>query len=583
MSKLQLYIGESLPAYKDVLNVNPSVEIKRYIGDYRRALDLVEYDKEQSHTFFYVSYLNAGYLLAIVATISGSDTNHLSASVYIPYDIIIAGDELHDMLVSAAEILRGGKLDSESLDSLRDIFSHTYAEDDSYGMRAPSEGHNYGYVKYGGSHYPTLKAYADLGFYLPEFAQYAGILFVEEDDEGITGYHGTDMSVNELPALTVLEPPAEVPQGFTPHIFRHLFNVPFVVPKDKEISIVWRRSGFDNIVQKITVDGPDYTIPDIDVSGSTKSISPVSFYVTAQGSQEVPEGVSITVNGVPIDKPVNFAFKELSNAQVEITAPGYFPYSGRLDLASTTQALVQMRELYKVYRFDLPAHTPDPIDALHFTIHSKRRLDSSPIEGYTTSDGVITEGANRSNMLVYVGGQSRKSMIIALCTFVAGVLIGFFTGWLSFREEVSENDGELVAEVSAAAPAAEAAAEAAEQPTLAEAPAPATPSAADAPTNFDATAAKTYLDSHQVWRRSEMAEISGLEGLFDDMNNYNFERITGYWNERLSGSRSFDALTAAVRGSSTKRDPRTGNHTPTYNHEGDTAINWRGYTYWIDP
>ena len=27
--------------------MNPSVEIKRYIGDYRRALDLVEYDKEQ--------------------------------------------------------------------------------------------------------------------------------------------------------------------------------------------------------------------------------------------------------------------------------------------------------------------------------------------------------------------------------------------------------------------------------------------------------------------------------------------------------------------------------------------------------
>lgn len=574
MSKLQLYIGESGPAYKDVLNVNPSVDIKRYVGDYRGALSLVDYSREESHTFFYVTYLNSGYMAAVIETLAGDGDNHLSVSVFIPYDVVISGDELNDMLVSTAELLRGGRLDTEVTDSIRDIFSHEYPEDDGYGMRAPSEGRSYAYVKYGGDTYPTLRAYAGIGFYLPEFAQYAGILFVESDDDGIKAYRGTDMSVHTLPELTVLTPPESAPQGFSPHIFRHLFNVPFVVPVGEETDIVWRRSGFENIVQKVTVDGPDFAIPEVDVSASCKSITPVSFYVTSQGRQEAVDNVSIKVNGVLIDKPVNFTYKELANATVEITAEGYFPYSGRLDLASTTQALVQMRELHKVYRFDLPAHTPEPIDALHFTIHSKRKLDSSPIEGYTTADGKISEGASRSNMLVYVGGQSRRSMVYILCAFVAGVLLGFLTGWMSFREaateevvvesliaenpENSENRG--ISEVS-------------ENPEASEAAAAA----------LDVAAAKSYLDGNRLWRRTEMEAIAGLAPLFDDMNNYNFDRITGYWAEQLGGSRSFDAVVAAVRGSATKRSPRTAPHAPTYNREGDTAINWRAYTYWVDP
>ncbi len=582
MSKLQLYIGESLPAYKDVLNVNPSVEIKRCVGDYRGSLSLVDYSLEEAHTFFYVTYLNAGYMIAVIETLVGEGDKHLSASVFIPYNTIISGEELHDMLVGTAEILRGGKLDSESAESIREIFGHEYPEDDSYGMRAPSEGRNYAYAKYGGDTYPTLKAYAGIGFYLPEFSQYAGILFVESDDEGIKSYRGTDMSVDTLPELTILEPPESAPQGFTPHIFRHLFNVPFVVPVGKETDIIWRRSGFENIVQKITVDGSDFVIPEIDVSASSKSISPVSFYVTSQGSQEALPDVSITVNGVLIDKPVNFTYKELANAKVEITAKGYFSYSGRLDLASTTQALVQMRELHKVYRFDLPAHTPEPIDALHFTIHSKRKLDSSPIEGYTTADGKIAEGASRSNMLVYVGGQSRRSMVYILCAFVAGVLLGFLIGWLSFREAAGE---EIVQEIVAVENTENAQdienaqnterhddRENSENKEIAANPA-----------TLDIAAAKAYLDGHRVWRRSEMEAIPGLAALFDDMNTYNFNRLSGYWAERLAGSSSFDAVLAAVRGSSTKRSPQTAPHAPTYNREGDTAINWRGYTYWIDP
>ena len=92
-----------------------------------------------------------------------------------------------------------------------------------------------------------------------------------------------------------------------------------------------------------------------------------------------------------------------------------------------------------------------------------------------------------------------------------------------------------------------------------------------------------YLDANRVWDRNEMEATEGLAGLFDDINSYRFNRLTTYWEPLLAGSDSFSTVLEAVRRSGTKRNPRTGIHQPEYNREGDTKINWRGYTYWIDP
>ena len=80
-----------------------------------------------------------------------------------------------------------------------------------------------------------------------------------------------------------------------------------------------------------------------------------------------------------------------------------------------------------------------------------------------------------------------------------------------------------------------------------------------------------------------MEANAAIAGLFDDLNTYNFESIKTTWNERLAGSKSFQAIVAAVEGSATKRDPHKAPHDPTYNRPGDEIINWRAYTYWVDP
>ena len=80
-----------------------------------------------------------------------------------------------------------------------------------------------------------------------------------------------------------------------------------------------------------------------------------------------------------------------------------------------------------------------------------------------------------------------------------------------------------------------------------------------------------------------MEAIPGLEGLYDDINNYNFDRILTYWAPLLEGSANFRTVAKAVAGAPGKRDPHTGEHNPTYITAGDDAIRWRSYTYWVDP
>ena len=99
------------------------------------------------------------------------------------------------------------------------------------------------------------------------------------------------------------------------------------------------------------------------------------------------------------------------------------------------------------------------------------------------------------------------------------------------------------------------------------------------------TEATFYLDNNRIWRRDDMEKIDALRGLFDDLNNYRFDMITGKWAETLAASKNFARVVRAANGSvSKKSDPRrSDDHSPSYNREGDNNISWLSYTYWIDP
>lgn len=584
MARVQLYVSKTRRGFKNLVNINPSDDVVRHIHDMSPALEILRFNGAQSQVYV-VSYLTEGVLLSIVQPVSGEGHDNYCATFYIPENIKIDIDRVYNLIDAASSLIAPCADPSpESLSPLRHLLNEEYPESDIVALHYPSVGHNYAYVRYG-SNAPALDDYMKEKLYQHSFSSYAGIVFIDTS-KGVEGLkHARDLTPERVQHIVCIMPPPKTSSGFTPMIGRRPFESPLLAAEGYKLNIEWRRGGFEPIYQEFIVPkgGGAPAVPD--TQGARRVISPSTFYVSEQGSRRQIDEYIIKVNGVEISGPKAFTFSDLKNAQVEIEAPGYFPFSGAFDLASTTQALVQMRVLHKTYRFDLPLITPEPAEPVRIYIKTIKPLTRCPIDGYAVTGHGMTEGTGAANHLVYVGGRSRNLYIYIIVIAITSLLCGILIGWMAF----SVNDADehratpvvVVPQEQVVNPESQAVVEEASAESEAELPAESAELPAD---DIDYTAAAEYLSGNKNWSRAEMEAIPALRGLFDDMNNYRFARISEYWQPLLGGrSAAFDAVAKAAAGAATKRDPRTGKHAPVYTPDSDSRINWRAYTYWIDP
>lgn len=613
MAKLQLYLAKVRQGYKSLVNFNPEEEIRRHTGDYSHAVEGVDYDPSEINIFYLISYIDAGTLLTIIRTIPDRKPDHLAATVFIPAYIDISSDKLLNIIGTTSKRLTKSTLTSSDIADLRALYSADYPMNRPTGERLPSEGREFAWVRPGDGAEADLSPLAGDDFYQPSFAAYAGVLVLGSEQSSSF----PELGSKALGDTVVLNPPAPQPQGFVPHIFHRVFDKPFTVAEGDTVEISWKHAGFEPVTETFTVNGPDFEIPLPDISHSLKNITPSSFYITAQKGSDQISGCKISVNGKNIGEGTGFTYAELASARVEIQAPGFFPFTGKMDLASTTQALVQLKEKHKSYRFEIPVEyeSESALEPARFTIHTRTELTGSPVKGYILTDDEPEEGMDHTNTLVYApkaAGVNRYILVGAcIICFIAGLLIGHFCFTPSASQE--EERVELTGDGENISP--EAAPDAVEEPAdtyvggdteathsenteisvnsetsenseiseISESSENSENSEISEISTEDVGAAVAYLNSHNKWKKSEMEAIPALRGLFDDMNNYRFDRLTGFWADKLGSSQRFLRVAEHARGAKTKRDPRVGIHNPTYNRDGDDEIGWHGYINHIDP
>ncbi len=582
MNKLQLYIYKSLRGFRSVRNINPSENVQRHILDVRRALELLDYNTAEKYLFYMVSYIDEGSFFTILRTIPSEPLDHLSTTIFVPRGLRITPDEMEAVVRRVTRMVSNPSVSTEELAELHATFAKEYPFDREAPMSVASEGRRYAWRLYGGDTGCSLRDFFGAALYQPGYLPYAGVLLVDAD----LGVTGSDNDLTDMPlARTVaVLPPEATPEGFVPHIYHHLFDRPFLAPLDGDVDIVWRRPGFEDRTQRVHVDRADQVIEPASTAESRKAISPASFFITSQASKSVVPDPIITVNGVEINEARYFTQADLKNAEVVIRSNGFFPFRGHLDLASTTQALIQLQEHRKVYRFELPVKTSELGSPIRFEIHTKRELDDSPLEGYALLDD-MREGTTRINHLQYIGSTPGASRRMTVVLAVAALLLGWLLGWFCTRTSASSAGPEPVvtaAEAAVTAAKTNTTAAKASEPqkqTAVTEQAPAAEQTAAATVSAEAIA---YLDKNPKWIKADMEKYPGLAGLFDDMNNYRIDRIITYWGPRLKASKNFSAVVTAAEGGRYKPKAQFAPGT-THNKEGDTVINWRGYTYRIDP
>lgn len=230
------------------------------------------------------------------------------------------------------------------------------------------------------------------------------------------------------------------------------------------------------------------------------------------------------------------------------------------------------------YVFALPMVTPDGRSLLEFEVESSKPIKRSPIPGYEINGNAI-EGQETINRLRRTG-IGNASLLTKLLWIAAGVVIGLIIAGIGSLFEDSTSDKNNTAETQTAVETITDSETAKDEKQKKDELNSNTASQRNAPTE-----ASHYLDTHRVWQRDKMEKIDGLKGLYEDLNNYRFDRLTDYWAKQLEPSKNFAKIVkAAIKARNKKTDPRRdAEHNPCYNRDGDSSISWLGYTYWIDP
>lgn len=588
MAKLQLYITKSTSDFKSVYNINPSEDVRSSVTDLRKAVSQIDYDSAEKNIFYFLKSTNEGTFVTVLRTIPSRPGDHLAAWIYMSADMSVSADELESIVRLTTRKVSGSEVSTEDVAALREAFSADYpTRHDAPALTGGRRGGGFAWRRYGGDEAPSLHEMLGRGLWQQYYLPYEGVLLVDEE-LGIMA-SGDDLTDRPLGAEAVVLPPESTEDGFKPYIFGRLLDRPMRATMGCELTVVWRRPGFEDVTRTAAITEPVFTPSPVVTDDSRKTITPNSFKITSQFSHQPVSDCQIRINGYEITpEGRSFTRAELLSASVVVSCEGYFPYSGHIDLASTTKALIQLQERRKIYVFEVPVKSSDLGAPVKFEIHSKKPLTDSPLEGYRLLDE-IQEGINRTNYLGYSGsglGSMTRRIIIFGAVLIVGLIAGLTIGRCSRTSSpaLSATNASAGSDSTQTTPAENTASEVAVPAATAPETRPAS-DASQAKVNpaLTMTDAIKYLDASGKWNRDEMEKYSDLRGLYDDMNNFRIDRLINTWGPKLNGSKNFARVTDhAQKGQSPAKKSKL-KISGTYNKADDNTITLQSYLNRIDP
>ena len=575
MNKIQLYITKSTRTFKSMVNINPEEDVRAAVTDVRTYLEKVDYDAAEKNIFYLLKSTASGTFVTVLRTIPTDLGDHLAAWIFFPSTLDISAEDAVEIVKYTTKKVAAQGLNADDLAELRGIFSKEYTPVDNAPAIVPCRSADDEFaVRFYGDNAGTSLAELVSSRYQLAYTPFSAVILID-DSLGITSA-APDLTHEPIENMVTVFPPDANADGFAPTIFGEPFTRPFYAPEGADIDIVWTKNGFDDITEGFKVEKTGDRPGPVATSTSKKAISAASFEITALATRQSLDGqCSITVNGCEINGTRYFTLPELASAMVTVACDGFYTYSARIDLASSTRALIQLRERHKVYNFEISAKSSDIAGMISFQINTKNPLTESPIDGYVVADE-MQEGTTRTNHLVYHPDLGHRPLIERAIYAAGGVIVGLLLGWLIFGGKGSSDTVEtgVVADSTAVTEIVDnTATPAGPQPAAAAAPQPAATSLDDA---------VRYLDTNRTWTRTEMEQFPDLRGLYNDMNVIDRHKIVETWGPKLKESRTFQSIVEHAKMSYRKKARIKGNRN-TFNAPDDERIAVQSYLNTIDP
>lgn len=552
MNKIGLRISIASEGLTSPITINEG-DWTRKVVDLRDILKL--YDKSDESRFATImSFSEKGTYIAIARSIPGRVGDYKSAWMFIPNTIEVDGTKIVSLINKVKEQLSLPQRDKELL---KELFSETYTETRAADFEASSSDRVY--AKRDDSY--SLKELLGVNRYQPYYSSYSAILLETVDSFPIIDGNVKDLSLEKIEETIAFYPPENLPKGVSLSIIaRDKKLIPFTNPlrlkRGQMPYFQLDRQGFRPIQFPDTAqeNGQYCQLPGRLDWEYELPVSKIKV-VAANDDKDLTDQASIKVNGVKLSWGQSALIPEayLKETAVEVAVQGYETKQDYVNLCRYDNIVVRMHraECEKTWKIELAnGHTAD------MTLRSKYLCGDkyeSPLKGYDREDGVLRHtnfGVWKQRIYGFLA-----AVVICLFIMICAAIYGWYEshtfewqlGWPPLQVEKIQKA----------------------QQTEYQTPDSYGYGSGDvAPANSEVPSidkAIAYLDNNDKWNRDSLIQYPELEGLFEELNSYDFNKLKSR-EATLQGSNRYREVLSAIRQNDYKRF--SGN----FNGENDYVI-----------
>lgn len=537
-NKLGLKIVRINQGYTDLFEINGDQVWTKNVWDIRKDLENID-NLDGSSAVLMLTSVDTGHILTVASLIEGRITDCISAWIYVPASINIAGKELVEIVDAVKKEILANERNDERLTQL---LSKTYESAPASRITTKSNGEKCAFRYYGqGAKYTLSELLKDM---CQSYYKSYKSVFLLDNSSKLKCLQGDNLSDQKVYSMVVVKSPGNI-DSFVPYIGERPFVGQIYAIEGGTIDIEWRRDGYMPIHTKSTIaPGAKYSVPTPNQYVRVLNYNYIK--VVDEWSQRVTDyDLYVAKQRISKNEDIRISEATLNNVWVEIHAEGFEPISGHLNLTQPVQ-LKLVKETY-AYEFLLPLKNEEGYYPIK--ISGNRKMKNSPVKGYVTENGYVTR--NDKNYLRFKP-FTRKfwitclicSIIVLLLGICGGYALNDFIGGKADNQEVGkltkEND-DLKSRIKEL-----------EKRNYNYAP-------KGSESNSDeksVDAAISYIDHNNVWNRTEMEKHEPLKGLWDAMNERRFDDILAYDNV-LGKSAIFKELVVAI--TKNRHKPFSGN------------------------
>lgn len=577
MGKLGFAINRASQGAGRVFTCNEGKWTNRVV-DVREYLKLFNGLDGSDNILPFLSFDEDGCFVTMLKAISGRNNDFVAGWIYVPRTISITGSQIIDKMKNVKEILSQPNIGALK-DSIASVFAEEYKERASSSY-IPSTGDRYGIRKVDAFH--SLEEILD-NRYQDEYQGFKAIFLVDSVSvsKEYTSKFG-DFTKHKLEKFNILVNPKDVKAQFGADVNLYYienkqykqFNVPIRIKQDAILNMALWRNGFEPFIfeyHPVKQDNETCDLTKIQPKWQYK-ISHSSIKVYGEDKQVIDD-VQIYIH---INNKKSQLFEdallnedECRNAKIEINANGYEDFEKPVNLFQNSNGMeIQLKKKKRKSSFGIELESGE----IGNIIIEGRTVSSHecPLKGYSKNEDGVLRLSDRYKWKQRIIGFALA--IVAFCLIIGCVYISNWIDNNNFKWQfgipplvvtpIQHYGGEYEGGIDEGSGVYE----------------------TDKQISQDAI---TYLDTYSSWRKDSIDLYSELQGLFDDLNNFELEKICGEdensWANKLSSSTQFQKIvSAAIECKTNNWNPKQENHTPTYNTTpGDIVISVKNYVDWL--